>query len=90
MTRQLADRQSSRGSIFGKRQRVFFSPTSQECVRACVCQGISTEVNRPRRRAGHSLNLALGRRISAGERQGRSPAEILGSNPTGGMDICLL
>ena len=23
-------------------------------------------------------------------RQGRSPAEILGSNPTGGMDICLL
>jgi len=25
------------------------------------------------------------------ERQkGRSPAEILGSNPTGGMDICLL
>ena len=22
--------------------------------------------------------------------QGRSPAEILGSNPTGGMDICLL
>ena len=23
------------------------------------------------------------------ERQGRSPAEILGSNPTGGMDICL-
>jgi len=29
-------------------------------------------------------------KISAGERQGRSPAEILGSNPTGGMDICLL
>ena len=28
--------------------------------------------------------------ISAGERQGRSPAETLGSNPTGGMDICLL
>ena len=28
--------------------------------------------------------------ISAGERQGRLPAEILGSNPTGGMDICLL
>ena len=28
--------------------------------------------------------------ISAGERQGPSPAEILGSNPTGGMDICLL
>ena len=28
--------------------------------------------------------------ISAGERQGRSPAEIVGSNPTGGMDICLL
>ena len=27
---------------------------------------------------------------TAGERQGRSPAEILGSNPTGGMDICLL
>ena len=24
------------------------------------------------------------------QRQGRSPAEILGSNPTGGMDICLL
>jgi len=22
--------------------------------------------------------------------EGRSPAEILGSNPTGGMDICLL
>ena len=22
--------------------------------------------------------------------QGRSPAEIVGSNPTGGMDICLL
>ena len=29
-------------------------------------------------------------KISAGERQGRSPAEILGSNPIGGMDICLL
>ena len=29
-------------------------------------------------------------KISAGEQQGRSPAEILGSNPTGGMDICLL
>jgi len=29
--------------------------------------------------------------ISAGERAaGRSPAEIVGSNPTGGMDICLL
>ena len=28
--------------------------------------------------------------ISVGERQGRSPAEILGSNPTVGMDICLL
>ena len=31
--------------------------------------------------------------ISAGERPaaaGRSPAEIVGSNPTGGMDICLL
>ena len=28
--------------------------------------------------------------ISAGERQGRSPAEILGSNPTRGTDICLL
>ena len=24
------------------------------------------------------------------KRQGRSPAEIVGSNPTGGMDICLL
>ena len=29
-------------------------------------------------------------KISAGERQGRSSAEIVGSNPTGGMDICLL
>ena len=29
-------------------------------------------------------------KISAGERQGRWPAEIVGSNPTGGMDICLL
>ena len=29
-------------------------------------------------------------KISAGEGQGRSPAEIVGSNPTGGMDICLL
>ena len=29
-------------------------------------------------------------KISAGEWQGRSPAEILGLNPTGGMDICLL
>jgi len=29
-------------------------------------------------------------KISAGERPCRSPAEILGSNPTGGMDICLL
>ena len=28
--------------------------------------------------------------ILAGERPCRSPAEILGSNPTGGMDICLL
>ena len=28
--------------------------------------------------------------ISAGEQQGRSPAEILGSNPTGVIDICLL
>ena len=29
-------------------------------------------------------------KISAGERPCRSPAEILGSNPTVGMDICLL
>ena len=29
-------------------------------------------------------------KISAGERPCRLPAEILGSNPTGGMDICLL
>ena len=29
-------------------------------------------------------------KISAGERPCRSPAEIVGSNPTGGMDICLL
>ena len=29
-------------------------------------------------------------KISAGERPCRSPAEILVSNPTGGMDICLL
>ena len=29
-------------------------------------------------------------KISAGEQQGRSPAEVVGSNPTGGMDICLL
>ena len=28
--------------------------------------------------------------ISAGAAAGRSPAEIVGSNPTGGMDICLL
>jgi len=28
--------------------------------------------------------------ISAGKRQGRSLAEIVGSNPTVGMDICLL
>ena len=28
--------------------------------------------------------------ISAGERPCCSPAEIVGSNPTGGMDICLL
>ena len=27
---------------------------------------------------------------SRGEACGRSPAEIVGSNPTGGMDICLL
>jgi len=26
-------------------------------------------------------------KISVGERQGRSPAEIVGSNPTGGMDF---
>ena len=29
-------------------------------------------------------------KISAGERLDRSPAEIVGSNPTGGVDICLL
>ena len=29
-------------------------------------------------------------KISAGEWPCRSPAEIVGSNPTGGMDICLL
>ena len=29
-------------------------------------------------------------KISAGERPCRSPAAIVGSNPTGGMDICLL
>ena len=28
--------------------------------------------------------------ISAGKRPCRSPVEIVGSNPTGGMDICLL
>ena len=27
-------------------------------------------------------------KISAGERRGRSPAEIVGSNPTGGMGVC--
>jgi len=27
---------------------------------------------------------------TAGERPCRSPAEIVGSNPTGGMNICLL
>ena len=40
-----------------------------------------------RTRQNVALETAM---ISAGERQGRSPAEILGSNPTGGMDICLL
>ena len=29
-------------------------------------------------------------KISAGKRPCRSPAEIVGSNPTGGMNICLL
>ena len=28
--------------------------------------------------------------VVTGRSQVRSPAEILGSNPTGGMDICLL
>ena len=30
------------------------------------------------------------RRGTVGTATGRSPAEIVGSNPTGGMDICLL
>ena len=34
--------------------------------------------------------VAFEPKISAGERPCRAPAEILGSNPTGGMDICLL
>jgi len=28
--------------------------------------------------------------IKAGPSGGHSPAEIVGSNPTGGMDVCLL
>ena len=56
MTTQSADRQSSRGLILGKRQRVFFSPTKK------VCQGTSTEVKGPGREADRSLNLLLRRR----------------------------
>ena len=44
------------------------------CVRYTVVNTANTVVN------------TLSRRAAAG----RSPAEILGSNPTGGMDICLL
>jgi hypothetical protein len=29
-------------------------------------------------------------KISAGERQGRSPAGVLGSNPPGGLAICVV
>ena len=38
------------------------------------------------RKEGDKVGVGHSRRAVAG----RSPAEILGSNPTGGMDICLL
>ena len=39
--------------------------------------------------AGVSLNNILKYTTNAGP-SGRSPTEIVGSNPTGGMDVCLL
>ena len=36
------------------------------------------------------LDVSRSHTTTQHSRQGRSPAEILGSNPTGGMDICLL
>ena len=38
----------------------------------------------------HTQRRSTVGRTPLDEWQGRSPAEILGSNPTGGMDICLL
>ena len=43
-----------------------------------------------RKRGRPKLTWAEGIRGLMGQRQGRSPAEIVGSNHTGGMDICLL
>jgi hypothetical protein len=36
------------------------------------------------------LILLLSGRVVYADPCGRSPAEIVGSNPTGGMDVCLL
>ena len=41
-------------------------------------------------RSHNDAAQSVGPTISAGEWPCCSPAEILGSNPTGGMDICLL
>jgi hypothetical protein len=35
-------------------------------------------------------SIAVNNNIKNAGPSGRSPAEIVGSNPTGGMDICLL
>ena len=38
----------------------------------------------------HPFLMFLDHTLSRRAACGRSPAEIVGSNPTGGMDICLL
>jgi hypothetical protein len=38
----------------------------------------------------HRVKFTFNFAAKGGKRRGRSPAEIVGSNPTGGMDICLL
>ena len=60
---------------FFAEHRLFPSIASDTCA---ICWYVLTPMT--------SANCDLSRRAACG----RSPAEILGSNPTGGMDICLL
>jgi len=66
----------------------YFHPSSGAHTTVCTASGIChivTAICRYRGRGGTGLSV-----LWVAYAYGRSPAEIVGSNPTGGMDICLL